>query len=56
MQELNEFIKEIKEKPEIICAEEAWLKPALDFVTKGFRQDRAEDRRIKQGIRQKEKS
>lgn len=37
---MNEFIKEIKEKPEIICAQETWLRPALDFVTKGLRRDR----------------
>lgn len=44
---MKEFIKELRKKPEIICAPETQLKPAFDFVIKGytFRKER-EDGRI----------
>ena len=44
-QELKGFIDGIRKKPEIICVQETWLKPALDFVIRGYssiRRDRAE--------------
>lgn len=44
-QEFKGFIKELKKKPEVICIQETWLKPSLDFVIKGYdsiRRDRGE--------------
>ncbi len=61
-QEFKGFIKELKKKPEIICIQETWLKPVLDFSTKGYdsvRRDREEDIGggciifVKQGIQYK---
>lgn len=35
-QEFKGFIKGLRYKPEMICIQETWLKPALDFVIKGY--------------------
>ncbi len=35
-QEFKGFIKELKKKQEIICIQETWLKPVLDFSIKGY--------------------
>lgn len=35
-QEFKHFIKEIDEKPVVICVQETWLKPNLDFVIHGY--------------------
>lgn len=45
-QEFKGFIKELRKKPEIVCIQETWLKPVLDFNIKGYdcvRRDREED-------------
>lgn len=65
-QEFKGFIKNLKKKPEMICVQETWLKPALEFVIKGYdsiRRDRVGDNGggggggciifIKQGIQYK---
>ena len=62
-QEFKGFINNLKKKPEIICVQETWLKPALEFVIKGYnsiRRDRVGDNGgggciifIKQGIQYK---
>lgn len=44
-QEFKGFINKCKTKPIIICIQETWLKPNLDFVIKGYdnvRRDRKE--------------
>lgn len=44
-QEFKGFIKEIKKKPDIICVQETWLKPSLDFIIQGYdsvRRDKGE--------------
>lgn len=35
-QELKKFIKEYKKAPELICIQETWLKPCLEFVIPGY--------------------
>ncbi|MCI4382155.1 hypothetical protein PGIGA_G00260520 [Pangasianodon gigas] len=35
-QEFKGFIKKLKGKPDIICIQETWLKPNLDFVIHGY--------------------
>lgn len=35
-QEFKGFIKELRKKPDVICIQETWLKPRLDFVIKGY--------------------
>lgn len=47
-QELKKFLDELEEKPEIICIEETWLKPRLDFVISGYKCER-KDRETKSG-------
>lgn len=42
-QEFKKFISDMGNKPHIICIQETWLKPQLDFVIQGytaFRNDR----------------
>ena len=42
--ELKQFIKEMKQKPDIVCIQETWLKSNLDFVVNGYnvhRKDRS---------------
>lgn len=44
-QEFKGLVEKCKEKPDIICVQESWLKPNLDFVIKGYdgvRKDRKE--------------
>lgn len=44
-QEFKRFVDVFKDKPEILCVQETWLKPCLDFVVPGYesvRQDRHE--------------
>ena len=35
-QEFKQFIKEMATKPDIVCVQETWLKPRLDFVVHGY--------------------
>ncbi len=35
-QECKHFINELEEKPDVICIQETWLKPNLDFVLHGY--------------------
>lgn len=35
-QEFKRYISEIQNKPHIICIQETWLKPQLDFVIQGY--------------------
>lgn len=35
-QEFKKSLEEFKEKPEIICIQETWLKPNLDFKINGY--------------------
>lgn len=35
-QELKNFIEELEVKPNIICIQETWLKPTLDFIIYGY--------------------
>lgn len=35
-QELKRFVKKFKEVPDLICIQETWLKPCLDFVIPGY--------------------
>ena len=44
-QEFKHFIKEMTEKPDVMCVQETWLKPNLDFVVHGYtviRKDRSQ--------------
>lgn len=44
-QEFNRFVDEFKDLPELLCIQETWLKPCLDFVIPGYesvRYDRSE--------------
>lgn len=34
-QELKSFIDEVVQKPDVICIQEAWLRPKLDFCDTG---------------------
>ncbi len=36
-QELKCFIEELSVKPNVICVQETWLKPSLDFIIMGTR-------------------
>ena len=59
-QEFKHFLRELVNKPDVICIQESWLSPALDFVLYGYmgvRRDREEGGRgggcvtfIKQGV------
>lgn len=43
-QELKCFIEELSVKPNVICVQETWLKPSLDFIIHGYtavRKDRS---------------
>lgn len=35
-QEFKQFIEELPAKPGVICLQETWLKPTLDFVLQGY--------------------
>ena len=35
-QELKKFIRDSDVKPHIVCVQETWLKPCLDFVLPGY--------------------
>jgi len=42
-QDFKQFIRNRREKPDVICIQESWLKPNLDFIIYGYvsvRQDR----------------
>lgn len=42
-QDFKQFIRSRREKPDVICIQESWLKPNLDFIIYGYvsvRQDR----------------
>ena len=44
-QEFKQFIYSQQEKPDILCIQESWLKPNLDFIIQGYvsvRRDREE--------------
>ena len=44
-QEFKHYLRELKEKPDVICIQETFLKPVLDFVIYGYiviRRDRGE--------------
>lgn len=43
--EFKGYLNKMEEKPDVICVQESWLKPKLDFVIKGYvsvRRDREE--------------
>jgi exonuclease III len=43
--EFKGYVNKMEVKPDVICVQESWLKPKLDFVIKGFvsvRRDREE--------------
>ena len=45
-QELKKFIRDSDMKPHIVCVQETWLKPCLDFVIPGYvslRKDRSDN-------------
>lgn len=35
-QELKQFVEMFEDKPDLICVQETWLKPCLDFVIAGY--------------------
>lgn len=35
-QEFKKYIDHLKERSNVICIQERWLKPQLDFITKGY--------------------
>ena len=35
-QEFKQFIEELPAKPDVLCLQETWLKPTLDFVLQGY--------------------
>lgn len=44
-QEFKGYINQMKDKPDVICIQESWLNPRLEFVLKGYisvRRDRVE--------------
>lgn len=44
-QDFKKFVLSRKERPDIICVQETWLKPRLDFILYGYvavRRDRGE--------------
>lgn len=46
-QEFKKYIDKLEEKPDVICIQETWLKPQLDFIIKGYnavRRDRESGR------------
>lgn len=46
-QEFKRYVQQLKVKPDVICIQETWLKPHLDFNIRGYkviRQDRDNDR------------
>ncbi|KAL0150939.1 hypothetical protein M9458_053751, partial [Cirrhinus mrigala] len=34
--EFKRFIEEMDQKPHVICVQETWLKPQLDFILYGY--------------------
>ena len=47
-QEFKKYIDNLRQKPNVICIQETWLKPQLDFIIKGYaavRRDRESRRR-----------
>lgn len=47
-QEFKKYISSLVEKPHLICIQETWLKPQLDFVIPGYSSVR-NDRELRQG-------
>ena len=44
-QELKKFVDRLESEPEVICVQETWLRPCLDFIIPGYeslRLDRVE--------------
>ena len=44
-QEFKRFIEEAEDRPDIVCIQETWLRPHLDFIIPGYesvRSDRIE--------------
>jgi len=35
-QEFKKYVEDVKEKPNVICVQETWLIPRLDFNIKGY--------------------
>ena len=35
-QEFKKYIEELSEKPNVICVQETWLRPHLDFIIRGY--------------------
>lgn len=35
-QEFKKYISELPQQPDIICVQETWLKPNLDFIIRGY--------------------
>jgi len=48
-QEFKRFVQKLTNKPDIICIQETWLKPNLEFILKGYQNisvDREKDRGV----------
>ena len=46
-QEFKKYIDDLSERPNVLCIQETWLKPELDFIIKGYtaiRRDRKSGR------------
>ncbi len=41
-QEFKKYINDLTIKPDIICIQETWLKPHLDFILKGYNSVRSD--------------
>ena len=53
-QELKKYVDRLENEPEVICVQETWLRPCLDFIIPGYesvRLDREEIReRVLEGV------
>ena len=47
-QEFKKYIEDLQQKPKVICVQETWLKPHLDFRIEGYENVR-KDREIGTG-------
>jgi len=47
-QELKKYVLNLEHKPSVICVQESWLKPNLQFAVPGYKSVR-KDRVVKQG-------
>ena len=41
-QEFKRYIHNLKDKPDVICFQETWLIPKLDFILKGYNGSRCD--------------